>query len=162
MRCGHSSATQQSHLERAVELAPSNADILATSAWISGFVGVQGPEPLQWADRALVLNPTHPQWYHVARGVAAYQTGEDALAVEVFLMTPKMTESILFHAAAGWRLGNFDAAQALIAEHLTMAPDKTLEDHFATGTLTRTDLETIREMAGQLGLPLNSTQLRSK
>lgn len=121
---------RRDYIRRAVELAPNNSDILASGAWVSGFVGATGPEPLQWADRALTLNPTHPPWHHIAHGVAAYQAGEDLLAAEAFQRAPRMTESLLFHAAAEWRLGNFDTAKSLVSHHLAMAPEKTLVDHF--------------------------------
>lgn len=147
-------ANRRSILRRAVMASPSNADDLAASAWISGYVAFFGPEPLQWAERAFSLNPNPPAWYHIARGVAAYHAGKDTLAIDAFQRAPKMTESLLFHAAAEWRQGNSETAQALIAEHLDMAPEKTLVDHFGQDALTLPDFKDLRAMALKLGLPL--------
>ena len=148
---------RQAYLRRAVMLSPSNADDLASSAWISGYVALNGPEPLQWADRALVLNPNPPLWYHIARGVAAYRAGNDASAIEAFNRAPKMTESLLFHAAAEWRRGNTEAARRLIAEHVDLAPEKTFSDHFGPEALTLPDFQDLKEMAVELGLPLDGS-----
>lgn len=147
---------RRAYLRRAAELSPSNADDLATCAWIAGYLALEGPEPLQWAERALVLNPDPPVWYHIAHGVAAYQAGEDALAIEALKRAPKMTEGLLFQAAAEWRLGNAQTARGLISEHLEIAPNKTFVDHFRHWALNAPDFEGFRIMASALGLPLET------
>src|SRR5262245_5388563 len=51
--------------DRAVTLAPSDADLLLATAWVMPTLG-ESERAVSLAERALTLNPHYPDWYNQA------------------------------------------------------------------------------------------------
>lgn len=100
-------------LRRAVARAPNDADNLAVAAWSAPERAPIAREALDWADRALALNPEHPDWYMAAKGQAAFAAGDDAAAIAALREGPKdYLDGWVMVAAAAAALGD----PALVAE----------------------------------------------
>ena len=62
------------HFRRAFDLNPFDADTIAQMEFLLAMRG-RPVEALAWLDRAVRINPIHPDWYHADRGVALYTAG---------------------------------------------------------------------------------------
>lgn len=88
MRGRHEKAL--SHLRRATELAPSEANVVATFAWGLTYAG-QPEEGIQLLHQAKRLSPYHPTWYIATLGLATMMTGdyEESIAAHEELIKSK-------------------------------------------------------------------------
>jgi hypothetical protein len=76
-----------------------------------------------WADRALALNPGGPDWYLVAKGVAAFAAGDNAAAADALGRgSAGGADRAIFLAAAEAMLGNAEAARAAADEVRRLMP----------------------------------------
>lgn len=101
----------------ALRLNPYDADTLAQMAYLEAIRG-RGETALQLADRAMELNPLHPDWYWLDRSVAAYVARRYRESADCLLRLPvrgAMRETRL--AAALAMAGDLTAA----ARHLAAA-----------------------------------------
>ncbi|EYD74841.1 adenylate/guanylate cyclase [Rubellimicrobium mesophilum DSM 19309] len=80
---------------RSVELAPTNADVLAFAAMAYPYAD-HGPAPLEWAKRAVELNPGHPAWYNLPLSKAALMAGDLDLALQAGRAAPTGIAETLF------------------------------------------------------------------
>ena len=81
-------------------------------------------EALAWLDRAVRINPIHPDWYHSDRGVALYAAGQYAEALASFSRLPTRTPWRMARVAACHaQLGQTEQARGLMAEVRRIAPD---------------------------------------
>jgi TolB-like protein/Tfp pilus assembly protein PilF len=69
----HDAAEQ--HVRRSLDLNPHDADTVCQMGYLLTMRG-RPLDGLAWIDRALCLNPIHPDWYHYDRSVALYSIGE--------------------------------------------------------------------------------------
>jgi TolB-like protein/DNA-binding winged helix-turn-helix (wHTH) protein len=117
-----------SHLRRAVELAPNDADVLAVAAWSAPERSAIPREAVAWADRALALNPARPDWYLTAKGGALLAAREYAAAIEALRLGAKeMLETWINMAVAAGMLGDARTAQEASAQVRRINPDFSLD-----------------------------------
>ncbi len=96
---------------RAVEIAPTNPDVLAVAAW-TYFFADQGRAPLDWAERAMTLNPGHPDWYNCGLAMTALFAGDLDLARQAAQEAPPLAEMLVTLGAAEALAGNTEEARA--------------------------------------------------
>jgi TolB-like protein len=98
------------HLERALELAPSDADVLANAALCRAYLGDPAAGALL-AERASRLNPRYPEWYLPCAAVPLFLLGRDADAVALLSRSPRaFVDAAAFLAAAHGMLGHREEA----------------------------------------------------
>ena len=56
-----------SELQRALELNPNDADVMTDYAWTLNYAG-RTEEAIEWALKAMRLNPHYPEWYVMQLG----------------------------------------------------------------------------------------------
>lgn len=140
-------------LRRAVERAPNDADNLAVAAWSAPERAPLAVEAVGWADRALALNPRHPDWYMAAKGQAAFAAGDDAGAIAALKQGPKdFTDGWVMIAAAAANLGNVKLAESAAAELRRITPDFDLDVYLAGWPWEPTFAARLREGAVRAGL----------
>ena len=109
----------------AAEMVPNDARTIAD---MSGFLTNAGEvdEAIEWAERAIRLDPKGPDWYHYNLSWAYYHAGrfEESLA-EYEKSKSGVTTNL---AAVYVRLGRMDEARATIAELLKVAPGYSLKE----------------------------------
>jgi TolB-like protein/Tfp pilus assembly protein PilF len=111
------------HFRRAFDLNPFDADTLTQMGFLLTMRG-RPVEALSWMDRAIRINPIHPDWYNADRGVALYAAGEYAAALASLAKVPgsspwRMAKLASCHA----QLGQMEQARALMSEVRRLAPD---------------------------------------
>ncbi len=111
------------HMRRALDLNPCDADTMAQMGYLMTMRG-RPFEALAWLDRAVAVNPVHPDWYLYDRATALYAAGDyqgavDALS-KLLIRTPwRLTRLAACHA----QLGDGGAARRLMAEIARNWPD---------------------------------------
>jgi adenylate cyclase len=90
-------------------------------------------EGVEWIERAMRLNPYHPERYWNHLGRAHYVARRYAEAIEAFsrITSPDHTHHA-FMAAASAQMGNPAAARAHAAEVLQRQPEFSVAAHLAT------------------------------
>ena len=96
---------------RAVEIAPLNPDLLTDAAWCYPFAD-QGRAPLDWAKRAVALNPAHGAWYNVGLAMSALFAGDLDRARRAGRAAPPMPDVLITLGAAEALSGNVEEARA--------------------------------------------------
>ncbi len=140
-------------LRRAVERAPNDADNLAVAAWSAPERAPLAVEALGWIDRALALNPRHPDWYMAAKGQAAFAAGDDAGAIAALKQGPKdYTDGWVMIAAAAANLGDAKLAESAIAELRRITSDFDLDVYLDGWAPEPTFAARLREGAVRAGL----------
>ncbi len=111
------------HFRRSFDLNPFDADTIAQMGFLLAMRG-RPVEALKWLDRAVRINPIHPDWYHADRGIALYAAGEYAEAIASFSRLPNATPWRMARlAGCHAQLGNLAEARRLIGDARRMAPD---------------------------------------
>ena len=110
--------------QRAIELNPNDTAVLAHYGMRLAFSG-EWAEGLAIVDRAIALNPVHPQWYHFPRVFYEFDQGnyENALARLDQIDMPNFFWTHLWRAALHGELGNQAAAQAALNKLLMLRPN---------------------------------------
>jgi adenylate cyclase len=142
--------------DRALALSPTEAGVLMTIGVDLGITLGRPEEGVDLIERAMRLNPHHPEWYIRSLGYALYyaQRYEDAIAAYRRLRDCDL--SCHLHLALSYaQLGHNAEAAAAAAEVLKLEPD------FSAGCFTDKDYYTYpraRELlldgARKAGLPL--------
>jgi len=96
---------------RAVEIAPLSPDLLADAAWCYPFAD-QDQSPLDWAKRAVALNPAHGAWYNVGLAMSALFAGDLDLARRAGRAAPPIPDVLITLGAAESLSGNVEEARA--------------------------------------------------
>jgi TolB-like protein/DNA-binding winged helix-turn-helix (wHTH) protein len=109
-------------LRQAVREAPNDADILAQAAFTAAWRGITGDEPVLWAARARELNPSAPDWYDAAFGMALFHAGRFEEAALALSSGAAMNDATMVRAAAEALAGNLDAARNTARELRVRAP----------------------------------------
>ena len=112
--------------ERAVDLNPNDADVLAYMADTLGAIG-QSQRAVQLLERAVRLNPCHPDWYLWQMGDVLFdlERYEDVIAALTRMRDPTGTHRLM--AASQALLGNLSEARYHAEEVMRAHPDFSLE-----------------------------------
>ena len=116
-------AEAEQHHQRAYELNPFDAHVLALRAPLAVYLG-KPDEGERWARRAMQLNPHHPDWYVTNLGFALYSLGryEEAVAAYAKVAAPQV--GILAGLAASYaQAGNTAQAETSRTRLLELAPN---------------------------------------
>jgi len=120
------------HQERALALNPNDDLIVVQQGEVLTWIG-QAEEGIEWIQKAMRLNPYHPErfWSHLGRAYfVARRYGE---AVKAFQRISRADHSHLaFLAACHAQLGDAAAAKSAAQEVLQRAPDFSIERFIAT------------------------------
>ena len=110
------------HLRRALDLNPYDADTMAMMGYLLTMRG-RPFEALDRLDRAVRINPIHPDWYLADRGMALYSAGDYRGCIETISKLPAKPWRLTRLAACHAQLGNLDEARRLITEVRRTTPD---------------------------------------
>jgi TolB-like protein len=107
-------------LEAAKRLQPNDPDVLADLAMALSFAGRPG-DALTLIQKAMELNPSHPDWYFAASGIAYLLTDETELAIRDLQRWSEATQSwpvpYAFLASAYGLAGQAEAAKTAWDRH---------------------------------------------
>lgn len=109
--------------ERALSLNPNNADLLAEYGWSMPRLGRAG-DGVDSIEKAIRLNPVHPDWYGEALMHALYvaKRYQEVIAVANTIRIRTLS-NYLDLAGSYAQLGQLDAAQETAAKILDLKPD---------------------------------------
>jgi adenylate cyclase len=120
------------HQERALALNPNNDLIVVQHGEMLTWLG-RPEEGIEWIQKAMRLNPYHPErfWGHLGR--ALYLAGDYPGAIAAFsrISSPDCA-SHAFLAAASAQIGNKTAAAAHVREVLSLQPTFSVEEYLRT------------------------------
>jgi adenylate cyclase len=142
------------HQERALNLNPNSDLIVVQQGEVLTWLG-RPLEGIEWIQKAMRLNPYHPErfWNHLGRAQFTARLYADALQSFSRITAPDHTHHA-FMAAASALMGNNTAAAAHAGEVLSREPAFTIESYLATLHYKRAeDLEHYREGLMKAGLP---------
>ncbi|HSE12334.1 MAG TPA: tetratricopeptide repeat protein [Rudaea sp.] len=151
---GHDDAAALTQLDRVVRLDPANASLQTTRAFVLKDLHRYG-EAMSAARRALELDPKQPNAYG-AMAQAALGTGDNVDAIASYMtarrIDPKDHEIPTLIAEQLANLGEFDAAEAWIAEALRIAPGHVYPESRAIEVaFLRGDMQAVLERGLRLG-----------
>lgn len=139
----------------AVELSPNNADILAMAGWQAPIVGIAGNEALDWARKAIDLNPKGPPWHKLGLGSAAFGAEAYEEAIAAMEDAPPHHKKFVFLAASHMILGNEAAARFAAKSLLEIFPDYTLLGHM--NFHLNDSIQRVINFAMKAGVPLGAS-----
>jgi adenylate cyclase len=142
------------HQERALSLNPNSDLIVVQQGELLTWLG-RPEEGIEWVQRAMRLNPYHPErfWSHLGRAQYTARLYADAIASYSKLTAPDQTHHA-FLAAASAQLGNRTAASAHTQEVLQRQPTFTIENFLKTLHYRQAaDTDHVREGLSKAGLP---------
>lgn len=99
-------AAAEYHLARSLDLNPYDADTMSHMSYLQTMRG-RPLAALEWLDRAVRINPIHPDWYNYDRAVALYSAGQYRNAID-------QLETL--SVASPWRLARLAACHAQLEE----------------------------------------------
>jgi adenylate cyclase len=116
-------------MQRALELNPNDADVMSDCASFLNHAG-RTEEAIEWALRAMRLNPHHPTWYVLQLGPIYYDGRRyaDAVATLEGLGDSETIWSNLYLAAGHAQLGHDSEARRAIERVLKIQPQATVEE----------------------------------
>ncbi len=120
------------HQERALALNPNDDLIVVQQGEVLTWIG-QAEEGIEWIQKAMRLNPYHPErfWGHLGR--AYFVARRYSEAVKAFQRISRAEQTHLaFLAACHAQLGDAAAAKSATQELLKRAPDFSIERFIAT------------------------------
>ena len=120
------------HQERALALNPNDDLIVVQQGEVLTWIG-QAEEGIEWIQKAMRLNPYHPErfWGHLGR--AYFVARRYSEAVKAFQRISRADQTHLtFLAACHAQLGDAAAAKSATQELLKRAPDFSIERFIAT------------------------------
>ncbi len=142
-------------LRRAVELAPNNADVLAEAAWVGNWRGVIGRDSVEWAERAMALHDTWPDWYAVGAGISRFNLKDFEGCVTALTEAPNFIERHLYTAAAEALQGNLNEARSARDRLLAIAPNFNLETYMIARVIQQDEVrEPLLEGATLAKIPI--------
>lgn len=109
---------------RALDLNSSDGTTLGLIGLYTAWAG-EWERGMDMVDKARLLNPNHPDYYHSAYGVAAYARGEFAEALEALhrASLPEWLPHQAFLVASYVKLGRMAEAERTLAAFLQHQPD---------------------------------------
>jgi tetratricopeptide (TPR) repeat protein len=142
------------HRRRAVELNPNDADgiILVGDLLVTRGDPTEG---LAWIERAMRLNPFHPDWYNATYAIALYSLNRFAEAAQAIKRMPSEGRWSSRLAACYGQLGRVEEARAEVAAILKAKPDYSINEFMNRIVLLERpeDRELFREGLIKAGLP---------
>lgn len=130
VHCDHDKALY--HQERALALNPNDDLIVVQQGEVLTWIG-QAEQGIEWIQKAMRLNPYHPErfWGHLGR--AYFVARRYSEAVKAFQRISRADQTQLaFLAACHAQLGDAAAAQGATRELLQLEPDFSIERFIAT------------------------------
>jgi adenylate cyclase len=114
--------------ERAIELNPNDADVLADAGYYFSYAG-NAEEGAALIYQAMRINPHYPEYYLVQLGQVLFDAHkyEEAIATYARLQNIETPISCLYLAASQAAFGNNDKAKDAIDRLLKNDPDATVE-----------------------------------
>ena len=113
----------EQHHQRAYELNPFDAHIMALRAPLATYLG-KPEEGEQWIRRALALNPRRPDWYVTNLGLALYGQRRYGEAAAAYASVAAPQIGVLAGlAASAAEAGDRAATDAAVQRVLALAPD---------------------------------------
>ena len=91
------------HIGRALELNPSDADVLANAAYMGAYLG-DAASAVGLADKAMRLNPRYPEWYVPCAALPLFFLGRYAEAAALLSTAPRVMVDLPAHLAAAYAL----------------------------------------------------------
>ncbi|MCE6949924.1 tetratricopeptide repeat protein [Cereibacter sphaeroides] len=116
-------------LDRAIELAPNNPDVLSIAAWT--YPWADSPA-LDRARLAMERNPGHPDYYHVGLALAALFAGDFALARQEAKAAPPVPDAVVALGAAEAHLGDMNASRTAFEAFLAQTSFRRLGLYYGT------------------------------
>jgi adenylate cyclase len=141
-------------LNKGISLNPNDAGVLARSGYALTYYG-EFQQALGQAERAMRINPFHPNYYYDVLAWAQYflQRYDDALRTMSHIAEPNMAQHRTL-AAVYARLGEMDKAQFHAEKILILDPEFSLSNHAKTLTFKNPEhLEFHLESLRLAGLP---------
>ncbi len=146
-----------SEYRKALELNPNDADVLTDFALTLSYAG-QATEAIEWALKAMRLNPHAPEWYVMQLGQIYYDARQYEQATTT-LESLRETDTILIQlclAASHAALGHVGEAKKAIDRALQLDPQATLQRWASFEKAPYKDpkdLEHLRDGLRRAGLP---------
>jgi TolB-like protein len=110
------------HLRRALDLNPYDADTFAQMGYLVTMRG-KPLEGLAWIEKAIRLNPVHPDWYHYDRSTALYMIGDYQAAAAAIERLPLLGPRARCRAASCYaQLGKTEEARRHLAKAFEADP----------------------------------------
>jgi TolB-like protein/tetratricopeptide (TPR) repeat protein len=148
-------------LDKALELNPNNADILAIAVWILDRIG-QPERALQSILRAIRLNPHHPDWYYSMLRDTYFHNKqfEDCITASKRKLYPSPILDPLFRALSYAQLGSCKEAAREVVKVTSVQPDYSAEKWLSdTGIYARAnELDLFLDSVESAGLPICATE----
>ena len=144
---------------KALALNPNNADVLMDWGWNLSLWG-RAEEGIAAIEKAMRLNPQHPEWYERGLGVATYTARhyEDAIAA-LNKVKEHVRISRAYLAASYAQLNLIAEATAEMDETLKLDPDATVESIISLQPYRNSaDRDHFRDGLRKAGLPLCATE----
>jgi adenylate cyclase len=143
------------HQQRALSLNSNDDLIVVQQGELLTWLG-QPEEGIEWIEKAMRLNPYHPErfWHHLGRAYFVARRYGDAISAFDRITAPDQFHHA-FIAACHAQLGDDDLARTHVAEVLKREPNFAIESYLKTLHYKREeDREHHREALLKAGLPL--------
>jgi adenylate cyclase len=144
-------------LKRALELNPGDPDVMTDYAWTLNYMA-RTQEAIEWALKAMRLNPNYPEWYVMQLGPIYYDARryQDAIATIEGLRNFETIWTDLYLAASHALLGHDTEARQALHGVLKFDPEATIERWITPENVPYKDPsyhEHLREGLRRAGLP---------
>ena len=152
VRGHHDQATY--HQSRALQLNPNDDLIVVQQGELLTWQG-RAEEGIGWVQKAMRLNPYHPErfWSHLARAHFSARNYADAFAAFSKITSPDHSIHA-FLAASSAQMGDATAAAAHAREVLRLQPAFSIEKYLSTQHYKHAaDTQHFRESLSKAGLP---------
>ena len=111
----------EAHLHKALAFNPNDADVIAKMGYVLPLLG-DCRKGIEFAEKAIRLNPYHPEWYKTFVGFAYYSGHRYEDAVRAFSASGNVyRDDTAWKAAALARLGRTDEAGSVVRSLLADA-----------------------------------------
>ena len=146
-----------SEMQKALELNPGDADVMIDHAWILNYIG-RTQEAVEWALKAMRLNPHYPEWYVMQLGPIYYDARryDDAIRTIESLRNFETIWTDFYLAASHAQLGHETQARRALQGALKFDPQATISAWITAENVPYRDSsysEHLREGLRKAGLP---------
>jgi adenylate cyclase len=119
------------HQERALALNPNDPRLVVQRGFVLAWVG-RGEEGVPWVEKAMRLDPNHPEAYYSNLGLVRHEARRYREATEALkrMPAPQVQQHATMASCYGW-MGEDAAATAQAAAILALKPEFTAAAHTA-------------------------------